>query len=111
MHPFDQIRVGSFQHHMKVITHQTIGMHLPIGFLARLGERFEKILPIHIIVVYVLAPIPSTHYVMDRSRIINSQLTGHASISPLSPQFVKPQNEPGYGLTPSAEQILERPTP
>jgi hypothetical protein len=82
MHPFDQIRVGGLQHQMKVVAHQTIGMHLPISLLTRLRQRFEKILPIHVIVVNVLAPIPATHHtcpavalakgMMDRSRIINS---------------------------------------
>ena len=42
MHPFDQIRVWGFQHHMKVVTHQTMGMHLPIGLLTRrLNRRHE----------------------------------------------------------------------
>jgi hypothetical protein len=45
---------------------------LPIGLLTRLRERFEKILPIHVIVVNILAPISATHHMMDRSRIINS---------------------------------------
>jgi hypothetical protein len=35
---------------------------LPIGLSTRLRERFEKILPIHVIVVNVLAPIPATHH-------------------------------------------------
>jgi hypothetical protein len=30
--------------------------------LTRLRERFEKILPIHVIVVNLLAPIPPTHH-------------------------------------------------
>jgi hypothetical protein len=71
------------------VTNQTIGMHLPIGLLTRLGQRFEKILPIHVILVNVLAPISSTHHVMNRSRIINSQLTGHAPISPTCPSICK----------------------
>jgi hypothetical protein len=72
MHAFNQTRVGRFQHQMKVIAHQTISMHLPIGLLTRPGQRFEKILPIHVIVVNVLTPIPTAHHMMDRSRIINS---------------------------------------
>jgi hypothetical protein len=35
---------------------------LPIGLSTRLRERFEKILPIHVIVVNLLAPIPATHH-------------------------------------------------
>jgi hypothetical protein len=47
-------------------------MHLPIGLLTRLSQRFEKILPIHVSVVNVLTPIPTAHHMVERSRIINS---------------------------------------
>lgn len=41
-------------------------MHLPAGFLAGLGQRLEKILPIHVIQENVLAPISAAHDVIHR---------------------------------------------
>jgi hypothetical protein len=58
--------------HMKVVAHQTIGMHPPICFLTGFRQRFEEILPVHLIMVNILTPIPTTHHMMNRSRIINS---------------------------------------
>lgn len=46
-------------------------MHLPIGLLTRLSRRFEKILLVQVIVADVLAPVLTTHHMVDRSRIIN----------------------------------------
>jgi hypothetical protein len=56
-------------------------------------------MPIHVSVANVLAPISTIHHLLDRSRIINAQLTGHVTIPPLFPHFAKPQNRPNYGLT------------
>ena len=48
------------------------GMHWLLSTYTIRRKRFEKILPLHVIVVIVLAPIPTTHHLMNRSRIINS---------------------------------------
>jgi len=53
MHPLDQIGIGGFQHHMKVVAHQTIGVHPPIGLWTGFRQRFEEILPVHLIMVYI----------------------------------------------------------
>jgi hypothetical protein len=60
-----------------MVAHQTIGMHLPIGLLARLGQCLEEILPVHIVEINVLAPIPAAHHMVDGSSKIDSQLTRH----------------------------------
>ena len=56
---------------MKVVAHQAIGMDLETGLLAGLGQRFEKVLPIHIIQIDVLAPVPTTHDVVNGARILH----------------------------------------
>lgn len=61
------------------------------------GAHAKKIMPIHIILADVLAPISSTHYVTDRSRIINASLAGDA---PTFPSICKAENAPSHGLSP-----------
>jgi len=78
MHAIGQIRMRGFDHQVKMIAHQTIGMHLPIGLLARLGQCLEEILPVHIVHIDVLAPIPTAHHMVDGSRKIDSQLARHS---------------------------------
>ncbi len=46
----------------------------------RLPEREEKLLAIEIVLEDGLAMIAAIHDVIDRSRIFNAQLTGHASV-------------------------------
>jgi hypothetical protein len=43
---------------MKVVAHQTIGMHPPIGLWTGFRQRFEEILPVHLILVNMLTPSP-----------------------------------------------------
>ena len=42
--PFYKVPVEGFQHQMKMVLHQAIGMNLPTRFLRGLGKGFEKIL-------------------------------------------------------------------
>jgi hypothetical protein len=37
-------------------------MDLKAGLWAHLDQRFEKILPVHVILINVLAPITATHH-------------------------------------------------
>ena len=60
-----------------MVAHQTIGMHLPIGLLARLGQSLEEILPVHIVQIDVLAPVPAAHHMLDGTGKIDSDLPRH----------------------------------
>ncbi|MCG3775204.1 MAG: hypothetical protein JW395_2033 [Nitrospira sp.] len=60
-----------------MVTHQTIGMHLPIGLLARLGQSLEEILPVNIVQINVLAPVPAAHHMVDGTGKIDSHLPRH----------------------------------
>jgi hypothetical protein len=46
---------------MKVISHETPGVHLPAGLFARLTEGVEKALPIGIIKEHGLASVAPAH--------------------------------------------------
>jgi hypothetical protein len=65
---------------MKMITHQAIGVHLPIGLSARLPERLEEGLAILVIQENGFPPIPSVYDMVNRSFIFNSQLARHDPI-------------------------------
>jgi len=63
---------------VKVVSHEAIRVHLPPGFLAPLGQSFEKVLPINVINENVLPPIPSVHDVVNCARIFDSHRARHA---------------------------------
>jgi len=48
-HASHQIALGCFNYQMKMIGHQTIGMHLPVCFRACFSKGFQKAYPILII--------------------------------------------------------------
>ena len=47
-HARHQIPVGRLNHQVKMIAHQTVGMNLKTALLARLRQRLDKFLPVHI---------------------------------------------------------------
>jgi len=53
-------------------------MNLPACFLARLPQGFQKPLAILVILENIIPSIPSTHDVIDRPGIFDSQLSSHA---------------------------------
>ena len=55
--PFRQVGMGSFR-----ISHRAIGVNLPIGFLARFGQRLEEILPVHLIQEKVFPPVAPAQF-------------------------------------------------
>jgi hypothetical protein len=57
---------------MKMIPHQTPRLHLPARLDANLPERFQKPLPIRVILENLLAPIPAIHHVINRAGIFHS---------------------------------------
>jgi len=79
-HPGDQIWGWSFDHQMKMIPHQTVGMHLPARLEARLPESVQKTLMILIVFENGFPPITTVHDMIDRSRIFHPQFAGHARL-------------------------------
>jgi hypothetical protein len=62
---------------MKVIVHQTPGVHLPAAPPADLSQRFEKQLPIPIAQKNRLPPIPPAEHMVNRSGILDPQWPWH----------------------------------
>jgi len=86
-HSHHQVGPGRFQHQMKMIAHQAIGMNLPGGFATRLGQGGQEQRPIAPTAEDGLPPIPSIHHVINRPHKLAAHLAWHASESlPKHPQ-------------------------
>jgi hypothetical protein len=81
-HSQDQIGLRSFDHQMKMISHQTPGVDLPVRFCTGLAERLEEPLSIQIVVENGFAPIAAIHDVVDGAGILDAQLATHAPALP-----------------------------
>ena len=73
-------------------------MHLPAGFLARLGQCLEEILPVHIVQVDVLAAVATAHYMIHGTKVLDAQLAGHCR-DPGSCGGAYQEKDRGRGLT------------
>jgi hypothetical protein len=73
-------------------------MHLPIGFLARFGQRLDEVLPVHVIQEDLLAPVATAHHLIHRPRILDAQLARHGGIIQPCCNEYQSQNDPSYGL-------------
>src|SRR5439155_27054886 len=78
LHTRHEVSPRRFHHQMKVIEHQTPGMHLPVRLATALAQGAQKQFAILVIPEDRLPPIPAIHHVIDRSRIFYSQLARHA---------------------------------
>ena len=67
---------------MKVIAHETVGMHLEIRYLTAFGHRLKKIHAIHFIVEVVPSAIITAHDVVDRTGIFDTHASGAAPSGP-----------------------------
>jgi hypothetical protein len=63
---------------MKMIRHEDVGVNLPAGLAARLTQRLDEALLIRVVFEDGFAPVPAIHDVVNRARILDSQLAGHA---------------------------------
>src|SRR5437899_997447 len=64
---------------MEMISHQTPGMHLPVGLGAGFGEGGQKTLPVQVVVENGLTPIPAIHDVVHGPGILNTEFAAHAA--------------------------------
>ena len=85
---------------MEVVGHQAAGMNLSCGFLTRLGQGFEKVLPIHVIQKDVFAAVATAHHMINGIGIFDSDLARHFRDKRSFPRSHESRNEPCYGLTP-----------
>jgi hypothetical protein len=48
-----------------LVVHQAISVHLPFGFQTRFSQCFDKIVPVNVVHIDVLAPITPAHDVIN----------------------------------------------
>jgi hypothetical protein len=65
---------------MKMIVHQTVGVHLPASLLAGSTQGHKKALSIQIVPKNLLTPIASAQQMINCPFILNSQLARHRQL-------------------------------
>ncbi|MCG3776134.1 MAG: hypothetical protein JW395_2983 [Nitrospira sp.] len=86
-HPGDQIWLRRLDHPMKMIRHEDIGVNLPARLGANLAQRVNEALAIRIIHEDPFAPVTAIHDVIDRTNLLDSQLsdqTGEVALAALN---------------------------
>src|SRR3989442_3884488 len=76
-HSRNQIWVGSFHHQMVMVSHETEGMNLPVGFSASFGKGLQEIVAVHIAEENILALISSAHDMIHCTGKFQSHLAWH----------------------------------
>ena len=79
-HSVAQIGLWSFYDQMKMITHQTVGVYLPVTLRAYFSKSLDPKLAIRVAMDNCFAMIPAAHHVIDRTGIFDSDLAGHGRL-------------------------------
>ncbi len=85
---------------MKMVFHQAKGVNLEAGFLASLGQGFDKIMAVAIINEDGFPTISPAQDMIDRPGILDAQLPWHRPIVPQCTERGKRKTVQIYGLTP-----------
>src|SRR6266566_1167603 len=76
-HARNQVRPGRFEHQVKMIRHEAIGMNLPARLAARLAQGLDKPLTVGGVVEDQFAPVPTVHNVVDSPGVLNPKFARH----------------------------------
>ena len=77
MSAWDEIRARRFDHQMKMRFHEAIGMDLPVGFGAGLGQGLHKGTPVNIVVKHRGFAIATAHDIVNGALILDPKFSGH----------------------------------
>jgi hypothetical protein len=81
LHPGDQIGLRGFDHQMKVVAHQTPGMHLPLRFGADLLQGGHEQPPVIVVPKNLSPTVTPIHHMINRAGIFNPQRSRHGALS------------------------------
>src|SRR2546423_8296247 len=76
-HASDEIGKRRFDHEVKMIAHQAIGVHLPAGLFARFSQGRQKAVAVVVVLEDVFAATSAIDEVIDGSGIFDSELARH----------------------------------
>jgi hypothetical protein len=79
---------------MKVFAHQAKGMHLPGGLLAGFGRSVREVLPVGVVAEEGLATVAPIEHVMNRPRMLHSELPGMVRSMSDSAHMSIPRTDP-----------------
>ena len=85
---------------MKMVSHQTIGLDLPIAFRGSLTESLQKAAPVGVIFEDRLAAVAAIHDVINRAGIFQPEFSRHALENALVADVVNEEIHHYAGLTP-----------
>ena len=71
LHAKRQVRLGCFHHQMKMITQETIGVHLPAGLQRGFTDSAQKLTSIGIIKENRFSPIAPAQEVVKRTFVLD----------------------------------------
>ena len=77
MSAWDEIRARRFDHQMKMRFHEAIGMDLPVGFGAGLGQGLHKGTPVNIVVKHRGFAIATAHDMVNGALILDPKFSRH----------------------------------
>ena len=92
--PATRLALGVSTTKWKWIGHQAVGMNLPSGFLTRLGQGLEKVLPIHVVQKDVFAAVATVHHMINGTGIFDSDFARHFRLMRSFLHASQPRNEP-----------------
>jgi hypothetical protein len=79
-HAGHQVGFRRFQHQVRVVGHQAVRRHLPVGLLTGLGQSLDEIVPVNIVQVNAPAPVASAHHVIQRAAVLDAPLAGQGAV-------------------------------
>src|SRR5689334_21229962 len=77
MHPRTEVGPRCLHHQVKMITHQTVSVNLPVRLLTSLSQTLQESFSVLIIPENLLAPITAINQMIDRSLIFHPHLARH----------------------------------
>ena len=77
-HAGHEVGLGGLDDQMKMIRHETIGMDLPTGLAAGLGEGVQKPLTIQVVAENKFATVTAVQDMVNRPGILNAKFACHA---------------------------------
>src|SRR5437773_1246085 len=76
-HSLNQVRLRRFDHQVKMIPHEAIGMNLPARLAARLAQGLDKPLAVVVVVEDRFALVPTVHNVVHCPGVLNPNFARH----------------------------------
>lgn len=79
LHSAHQVGPRGFDDEMKMVAHQAVGVHLPIGLGAGIRERGQEVIAIGRVEINVFPPIAPTKQMIKGPLVLEAELAWHGA--------------------------------